>query len=330
MKLLLTGANGFVGSHILDRLVRSGRDVTILLRKTSDTRFIRGHLPHVRVVYGSLHAQESLRQALEGVDVVIHCAGKTKAVRKQEYHAVNVEGTQNVVNACNAFSRSIRQLVFISSLAASGPGTVGLPASEDAPPRPVSEYGKSKLLAEKCIRRTSRVPYTILRPAAVYGPRDRDFYLAFRMARWGFAPLINGGSQDLSLIYVADVAAGVLKSVGREQSLGNTYHLAHPVPLAQKEFLLRIAEVMGVKAVQFFVPAFGLYPVCLLNHLAAALTGKPGILNLDKIAEYAARGWVCTTQRAAEGLDFVAGTSLQEGLRRALDWYEKEGWLPGR
>jgi nucleoside-diphosphate-sugar epimerase len=328
VNLLLTGANGFVGSHILDELLRLGHRVTVLLRQSSDTRHIRDQLPQVTVRRGSLEDADSLRQALQGVEVVVHCAGKTKAIHGREYYAVNVGGTACVVEACNGFSGSLRQLVLISSLAASGPGTVQAPAREDGSPRPVSHYGRSKWLGEKLVRRRSRVPYTILRPAAVYGPRDRDFYLVFKMVGSGIVPLINGGMQPLSFVYAGDVAEAVGRAVGRDSALGRTYHVAHPVPCTQRDFALSIAGVMGVEPARFYVPSFALYPVCLVDQAVSAITGTPSILNLDKIAEYTAPGWVCSTDLAAAELDFVAGTSLEEGLRRTLDWYGSQGWLP--
>ncbi|MCK4374949.1 MAG: NAD-dependent epimerase/dehydratase family protein [Candidatus Brocadiae bacterium] len=327
MRVLLTGANGFIGSHILDRLVESGSEVAILLRRTGDTRFIEARLPRVDIRYGSLDSTESLREAFRDAEVIIHCAGKTKAVRKKDYYAVNAEGARRVVEACNALSDSVAQLILISSLAVSGPGSVESPAREDAPPRPVSTYGKSKMLGEQYVRRQSRVPYTILRPSAVYGPRDRDFYLAFRMARRKLLPLIGGGRQALSLIYAADVAEGVLRSIGNSASHGNTYHLAHAVPWTQRALLAKMAEAMGTRPLRFGVPAAVLYPACLLRDLWSRVTGRPSILTLEKVPEYRAPGWVCATDRAAEDLGFVAGTSLDEGIKLTLKWYTEQRWL---
>ncbi|MHC4591092.1 MAG: NAD-dependent epimerase/dehydratase family protein [Planctomycetota bacterium] len=326
MRVLLTGANGFIGSHLLDRLVESGSDVAILLRRTSDTSFIEGHLACVDVRYGSLESADSLREACRDANVVIHCAAKTKAVRTREYYEVNAHGTRNVVAACNA-SDSVEQLILVSSLAVSGPGTPESPASEEAEPQPVSHYGKSKALAERHVRQDSRVPYTILRPAAVYGPRDGDIYLAFKTIQRGLMPLIGGGRQPLSLICVGDVVEGVLKSIGRASALGGTYHLAHPVPLTQRAFLGEVAQAMGAKPLRIAVPTAALYPLCLVRDLWSRITSKPSIMNLQKVSECRAPGWVCSTARAAQDLDFVAATSLEQGVRLTLKWYRENGWL---
>jgi len=327
VKVLLTGANGFVGSHILDHLVEGGHQVVALLRRTSDSRFIQENLPHVEVRYGSLESLESLCEAVRGADLVIHCAAKTKAVRWKEYYQVNGEGTRNLVAACNTCVASVRQLILVSSLAVSGPGTLGCPAREEAPPRPVSVYGKSKLLGEHYVRSESRVHFTILRPAAVYGPRDRDLYLPFGAIRRGVAPLLAGGRYPLSLIYVADVAQAVLMAMGRVRGFGGTYHLAHPVPWTQRAFLAAIAEAMGARPWRLPLPVPTLYPICAVSELWSRLTSRPSIVNLQKIPEYCAPGWVCDTARAAEDLGFVAATPLGDGIRLTLRWYEDNGWL---
>jgi len=327
VRVLLTGANGFIGSHILQELVRDGFEAAVLLRTTSDTRFIEGELSRVRVHYGELMSRASLREAVQDAEVLIHCAGKTRALRPSDYYAVNDVGTRNLVAACNRHGRALKQLVVVSSLAASGPGTLGSPATEQGRPRPVSAYGRSKLLGERRVRARCRVPYTILRPAAVYGPRDRDFHLAFQTVRRGVAPLVNGGRQRFSLVYVGDVVQGVMSVLGRPEAYGKTYHLAHPRPWSQREFLLLAARMMHIRPVSFFLPQVALYPVYLGQELVARLTCRPSIMNLQRLPEYGVPGWVCSTERAARELGFVAATPLPIGLRRTLDWYMQKGWL---
>jgi nucleoside-diphosphate-sugar epimerase len=326
VRVLLTGANGFIGSHVLDGLLESGAEATILLRTTSDTRFVERRLPAVQVQYGDVQAPGALREACRGAQVVIHCAGKTKALRKRDYFAVNADGTRNLVEACNA-AGSVEQLVLISSLAVSGPGLPADPAREEEPPRPVSVYGRSKALGERHVRDLCRVPYTILRPAAVYGPRDGDLLLAFKMVKRGIMPLIGGGRQPVSLVYVGDVVEGVLRSIGAAAGIGGTYHLAHPVPWTQRALLATIAEAIGVEPRRIVVPAAVLYPLCLVRWIWSRIAARPSIMSLEKIPEYAAPGWACATDRAARDLGFVARVGLEEGVRRTLSWYEGEGWL---
>jgi len=335
MKVLLTGANGFVGSHILDQLCAAERpgsavtplSVRVLLRKTSRTRFIEARLPEVEARYGTLADADSVREAMRGVDCVIHCAGKTKAVRAAEYDAVNLEGTRNVVSAVNAEQATVKHLVHISSLAANRPAGADAPARETDAPQPVSEYGRSKLRAEEAVRRSCEAPYTILRPAAVYGPRDRDFLPVFKAVRWGLMPLIGGGRLPLSLVYAGDVAAAALRCLGDPAAHGKTYHLAAPEPCTTQDFLREIAAAMNVRALRLPIPFALLYPVCIAQELLARVTGKPNILSRQKLAEMKAVGWVCSVELIRRDLQFTAATTLREGIARTIAWYKQNGWL---
>jgi nucleoside-diphosphate-sugar epimerase len=183
------------------------------------------------------------------------------------------------------------------------------------------------MLAERWVRRGLRAPHVILRPAAVYGPRDVDFYTLFKVVRWGLMPLIDGGRQPISLVYVRDAARAVRRALESVAAQGNIYHIAHSEPRSQRQFLECIAGVMGVDPLRLRVPHVALYPVCLLQEAGARLTGRASIVNLQKIPEYAAPGWVASTAAAAEELGFVAGTDLAEGVHLTYEWYAGHGWL---
>jgi len=327
MKVLLTGASGFVGSHILDQLCAAGHPVRVLLRKTSRTQFIEDRLPGVEVRYGSLTDPVAMFEAVRGADCVIHCAGKTKAVRAAEYDEVNLEGTRNVVRAVNAEKGTVKHLVHISSLAANHPAGADAPALETDAPRPVSDYGRSKLRAEELVRETCEAPFTILRPAAVYGPGDADFLPVFKAVRRHLMPLIGGGRMQLSLVYVGDVAAAALRCLGNSPAYGKTYHVASPEPCATRDLLREIAAVMNVRTVPIFIPLALLYPAALARELLARATGKPNILSRQKLKEMKAPGWVCSTDLIRRDLGFTADTRLRDGIARTITWYEQNGWL---
>ena len=327
MKVFLTGANGFVGSHILEILLEMKAEPVLLLRSTSDTRFIAGSLSGVQIHHGSLDDPDILQTAMRGVDAVIHCAGKTKALKVVEYDTVNCHGTQNVVTAANSHRNTIKHLVHISSLAVSGPGDLKRPARESAPPRPVSAYGRSKQRGEEAVVNKSRVPWTILRPAAVYGPRDTDFFHMFRLMKKRILPLIGGGKRSLSLVYVRDVARSVQRCLGQKEAIGKIYHVAADPPTSDEVLSQEIAGQMGVRPLRLIVPAFALYPLCLIQEALSKLTGRPNILNRQKVAELLAYGWVCTTDQILHDLEFTAETSLEEGVRQTLAWYRDRGWV---
>jgi len=327
MKVFLTGASGFVGSHVLDALIAGRHEVSILIRRTSNTRFISRHLPVVRVHYGSLGDVEMLKEVLPGIEAVIHCAGKIKALHSSDFYRVNQTGTRNVVMASNACRESVRHLVHISSLAVSGPGVPGCPAEETGEPRPVSIYGRSKWLGETEIRQHCRVPWTILRPAAVYGPRDTEFLPVFRKVKQRLMPLLSGAERFLNVIYGPDVASAVLCCLQQEESRGKTFHVASEPPCTDEEFMEEIASQLKVNPVRLRIPRLGLTLAAMIQEILSRATGRPSMLSRQKVPELLAPGWVCSTQGMRNQLGFTAPTSLREGVGRTLEWYRREGWL---
>jgi nucleoside-diphosphate-sugar epimerase len=327
MNIFLTGASGFVGSHVLDSLRAGHHEVTILLQRTSNTRFISRHVPEVTVLYGSLDDVPLLTTAMRGVEAVIHCAGKTKALHSSDFYRVNQAGTGNVVLAANACRESVRHLVYISSLAVSGPGVLGGPAEETAEPRPVSVYGQSKWLGEVEVRQHCIVPWTILRPAAVYGPRDIEFLALFQKVKRRVMPLVSGAKRSLNMVYGPDVAAAVLCSLMHERGAGGTYHVAAEPPCTDEEFLEEIAAQLRSRPLRLPIPRSVLYLTCVMQELLSRVTGRPNILSRQKLPELLAPGWVCSTDRIRQDLGFTAPTSLKEGVGLTLEWYRREGWL---
>lgn len=327
MKVFLTGASGFVGSHVLDSLRAGHHEVSILLQRTSNTRFISRHVPEVTVHYGSLEDFEVLKEAMSGIEAVIHCAGKIKALHSADFYRVNQAGTCNIVMAANACRESVRHLVYISSLAVSGPGVLGSPAEETGEPRPVSVYGQSKWLGELEVRQHCLVPWTILRPAAVYGPRDTEFLAVFQKVKRRVMPLVSGAKRALNMVYGPDVAAAVLCSLMHERSAGGTYHVAAEPPCTDEEFMQEIAGQLQCRPLRLPIPRSALYLACVVQESMSRVTGRPNILSRQKLPELLAPGWVCTTDRIRNDLGFTAPTSLREGVTHTLDWYRREGWV---
>lgn len=327
MKVFLTGASGFVGSHVLDLLCAGGHEVSILLQRTSNTRFISRHLARVSVHFGSLDDVCLLTKAMAGAEAVIHCAGRTKALRTSEFYRVNQAGTRNIVTAANASRGSLRRLVYISSQAVSGPAGPSRPAEETGDPRPVSVYGRSKWLGETELRLHCRVPWTILRPASVYGPRDTEFLSIFQKVKQRLMPLVSGARRPISMIYAPDVAAAVLCCLLQERGAGETYHVAAEPPCTDEEFMKEIAAHLQVRPIRLRIPSSGVYLVCTIQEILSRAMGRPSMLSRQKLPELLAKGWVCSTGRIRHDLGFTAPTSLGEGVRRTIEWYRREGWL---
>jgi nucleoside-diphosphate-sugar epimerase len=327
MKVLLTGANGFVGSQILQTLCGRGIPTVVLLRPTSQRHLIAHCLHRAGVRLGSMSDPASLRGALEEVTHVIHCAGITKALHPGDFEEVNALGTRHLVAAANERGETLRRLILISSLAAHGPALTQNPAREDDPPAPVSTYGRSKLAAELAVKEGLQADYVILRPPAVYGPGDADFLRLFRTIRRHIRPRFNGGRQPLSLLYVRDLAEATLTCLEHPAASRQTYHVAHPDVVTATALGLEITRQMGVRAWTVPLPNAALWPVCLLQEGIARLTGKPAILSRDRYRELSAPGWVCDSTRLRVQTGFVSPTPVSEGIALTAAWYRQHGWL---
>ncbi len=326
MKILLTGANGFVGSHILDHLRGAGADVRLLLRERSDPSFIQPHLAACEVVRGGLDSDEVLDRAVAGVTHVVHCAGATKALRRDGLYAANQLGTRHLVQAVNR-TGTCRRFILLSSLAVSGPGTGRNPAREDQPPRPVSEYGRSKLAAEQEAAAVAPAELVILRLAAVYGPRDREFLRLFRAAARGMAPLFGGGRQELSLAFAPDVAEVIWRALTAPRPAGPVVHVAGPEPVTAAGLAGAVAQALGRRTLRLGLPGWLLPLGCGWAAGWARLTKRATILAHGKHRELTAPGWVADVSRLRAWLGEVCGTPLAEGLARTVRWYREAGWL---
>jgi nucleoside-diphosphate-sugar epimerase len=329
VKVLLTGANGFVGSHLLDALVAQSIPVAVLLRPTASLRLIQSQLPRAEIHWGSIIDPVSLPPALQDVTHVVHCAGLTKSVRRSQFHEVNQGGTRHLLEAVHAHQPALQQLILISSLAASHPATSSSPASEEDPSQPVTEYGRSKLAGETEIKTHCRVPYTILRPAAVYGPRDADFLHLFRAVQSRVAPHFGGGRQELSLVFAPDLAGATLAALNSTRAIGKTINVAAPGFISARQLTVEIARQLGVRPFTPTLPAVSLFPVCAACTAWSRITGRPHILSLEKYAELTAPGWVCRVDQLQATLGFTCPTSIETGIARTIEWYRTNGLLQG-
>ena len=298
----------------------------VLLRSTAKTSFLDAHLPLVEVRRGSVTDPPSLSKAMAGITHVVHCAGLTKALSSSEFDAVNHLGARNVVEAVNAQGAGIQRLLHISSLAVAGPATAQAPATEEAPAHPVSDYGRSKLAGELEVRERSRVPFTILRPPAVYGPRDTAFLSMFKAVKNHLLPRPNR-NQALSLVYVKDLAEAVLACLDRPETAGKTYFVASPEVVTSRGLAEDVSTQMKRWTVPIPIPGPVLWVLCLLQEMLAQLSRRPSMLNLQKYAELCAPGWVCDASKLQREIGFQCRTRLNSGLRETLDWYLCQGWL---
>jgi nucleoside-diphosphate-sugar epimerase len=325
LKVLLTGASGFVGGHVLESLQQNSFPTAVLLRDPSKTESLKNRFPATEIRQGSVEHPSSLSTALEGITHVIHCAGRTKAVRVSEYYQTNQLGTRNLLEVVNR-SGQVQRFVHISSLAVTGPATAEQPAQEDQPALPVSDYGKSKLAAEIEVRDHCRAEFTIIRPPAVYGPRDTGFLSMFKAIQRHILPR-PGTAQCLSIVYAKDLAEGIVKCLTEPVAVGKTYFVASPEIITARKMAEEIAGLMNTWTLPLPLPAPLLYAVCLWQQLLSQVTNRASLLNLQKYAELSAPGWVCSSAKLLAETGYACSTRLGEGLRQTLDWYRREHWV---
>jgi nucleoside-diphosphate-sugar epimerase len=321
----LTGATGFVGSHVAEALSRAGIRVRALIRKTSDARRIREF--GVECIECALTDQTGLARAVEGTAAVIHLAGLTRARTDEEYHRTNVAATEALVRAVVGAEDRPHRFVFLSSLAAVGPSYGGRPVRPEDEPRPLTAYGRSKQAGEAaCLGVAADVEVVVLRAPAVYGPRDRDLYQFFRLAARGFLPMPTGPARPLQLVHVEDLADAVLRAATVPGATG-IMHIAEDRAHAWEEIARMVARAVGRRARIVKIPAALISRVAAWSEWWAGITGAATIFNRDKARELLAPGWLCETEHARMQLGFVARVPLAEGLERTAIWYRNEGWL---
>lgn len=321
MKALVTGATGFIGSHLAEELVKKGYGVTCLVRKTSSHKWIEGL--KADILYGDCEDSDSLTQIPPDLDYVFHVAGLTKARRDEEFFCVNVTGTENLVKAVAAKSPGLKRFVHLSSLSAAGPSRDGSPLTEASEPKPVSSYGRSKLESEGVImRHRNALPVTIIRPPAVYGPRDRDFFVLFNMIKKGFYPY--WGKCYYSLLYVDDLVRGVIMAAEGRDAEGGTFFLSDGRVYSNEDIVNEIASVFDTKVMKLRIP---LPVLSVLVNVGEKLSKGATIINKDKLKELSYFHWTCDSSKAGKDFRFVPKVSIKEGIKWTADWYRIHQWL---
>ncbi|MFH0883747.1 MAG: NAD-dependent epimerase/dehydratase family protein [bacterium] len=325
--VLITGANGFVGSHIVDALLREGYEVRAAVRATSDLTWLQEK--SVVKVEAPLNDAEALRKAADGVDYVLHNAGVTSQPHRSLYYLHNTEGTKTLFNAVVEVAPKLSRFLYVSSQAAGGSTLGSRPRIENDIPAPKTDYGRSKLLAEEwLLRNRNRLPVTIIRPPSVYGPRDKAFLPLFKMIERGVAPLIGRGSE-LNLIHVQDLARQVLMQMTHPKAVGEIFHAAPFPPVTHAQLNEVIAQVLGTKARSIELPTALLrYGYPLLYPLLETIGQAP--FRSDKLPDVLAPRWIISGEKAKERLGFEGKIPLHAGMGQTVEWYRWKKWLTTR
>ena len=325
MQALVTGGTGFIGIHLVAALIVRGWRVRCLVRATSNRQPLAAH--PVDYVVGHLQDDAALHRAVRDANVVFHLAGATKARTPAEYDQVNVEGTQHLLAACATAGTSLRSFVYVSSIAAAGPGDSLTPVTEDMPPRPVGPYGESKRRAEAVVLRAgASIPVVVLRPSAIYGPYDADFLDLFRAVKRGWLPCIGHQELYIDLCHVSDLVQGLIDAATCPDTYGNVFFLggAHHT---WRDIGREIARQMDKRVRELRLPRSLVLSAAALADTWARLSGRPSLLSRANLLERLQPFWLFDSSKARHTFGYAPRMSLTPGVAQTLHWYRKAGWL---
>ncbi|MEI7703837.1 MAG: NAD-dependent epimerase/dehydratase family protein [Deltaproteobacteria bacterium] len=328
MRWLVTGATGFIGTTLVERLVARGDEVRALVRDPGRAGELRKL--GARLVKGDVGQAETLAGAVPDVDVVVHLAGLVKAVTRDELFAVNAEGTRSLAKAAARSGRT--KFVLVSSLAAAGPSTPGRPRVESDRPAPVSSYGQSKLAAEEALRsHVHELEAAVIRPPIVYGPRDKEFLPSlFRLAKMGIVAKSGLADKRYSLIHVddlVDLILGVAERGSRLTDAGSAgiYFGSDGVEYTWEALAHGAMAALGRRGAVVPVPEFMTWLAAGASSAVARVTGRPAILSLDKMMEIREAAWTCSPDKAQRELGWKARVDFTTGMKESARWFRDRG-----
>jgi nucleoside-diphosphate-sugar epimerase len=326
MRVLVTGGSGFLGSHVVEQLARAGHSVRALVRRSSNRKFL-STLSGVELAEGSVEDRARVDEAVKGVDAIVHAAGLVKARGQAEFWATNVEGTKNLLDAAKAHAPGLQRFVFVSSLEVSGPAEGGAPVDVDQE-RPMSTYGRSKLEAERLVKAAkTELPVTILRPTAVYGPRDNEMVEVFRSVSRGVLPITGDGTAKLTFVYGPDCAAACIRAIEARVPSGSVYFVSDGHVYVWREALLDVERALGTRAfVRVGLPFAVIDAVAVGVETYGRIRNKAVMLTREK-AKVVRESWVCGIEATTRDLGWKPEIMWREGTKLTADWYRRERWI---
>jgi len=320
---VVTGASGFVGSHLVDELLLRGARVRAIVRGSSSRRWLKGK--PVELADAALDDPTALADAVSGADWIIHAAGKIRARNAAEFHEANVLGTERLLRAADG--SALRRFLFISSQAAAGPSIEGRAVTEEQRPHPVSAYGESKLRAEQLVLMAAdRIPVTVIRPPAVYGPRDTAILKAFLAGKRHLEPVLRRRGR-FSIVHVSDLATAAYAALTEESAAGQLFFACEPDVTDYAELGAAIRGALRTWTVRVTIPQWALMGIAAVAEGWARAAGRAPLLSREKLREIAAGDWICSSRKIRERLGWRPRIGLQEGIQATADWYREAGWL---
>jgi len=325
-RVMITGASGFLGFHIIEAALAMGLEVYVAVRKSSDTSHLKQF--DIKYTYPDLNSISNLKNEIEknNYRYIIHAAGITKASSQEAYNKVNAKLTYNIGKAAAMAAVELKKFVFVSSLAAVGPlqNASGI-LTESVPPMPVTAYGKSKLLAEEQLNELP-LPLTIIRPTAIYGPREKDILILFKSINKGWEPYIGRAPQQLSFVYAKDVAEVIINALFSKYD-HTTYNVSDGAVYNRYQLANYAKRVLQKKTTIMHLPLGIIKAMAFVLEKLYGLAHKVPALNRGKINELTAANWNCSIEKVAAELGFKPAYNLESGIRETLDWYKNNNWI---
>ncbi len=326
MKALVTGSTGFIGSHLVEALASRGYEVSCLVRSNSDLSYFKNL--DVKLFTGDITDRESLVEPVRTADYIFHIGGITKASAESAYYKVNADGSRILYETCAAHNPGIKKIVHLSSLAAAGPAHEERPRIESDAHRPVTHYGKSKLEGEAyALQYSKSLPVTIIRPPAVYGPREKDIFFYFQLIHAHLRPILGWKKKYLSLIYVKDLISAIILAAESPRSTGQIYYVDDGRIYSWQELSGGIQKAVGKRALPIFVPEWMITIVAWIAEAESLFTKRTPLLSREKIVELKQRSWATSSEKIRSELGFRPMYDLEKGCYETAAWYRENGWL---
>jgi nucleoside-diphosphate-sugar epimerase len=332
MRILVSGASGFIGSGLVEALTRKGYEVSALMRQSASSQYLKD-LQFTRIT-GDLRDMDSLKRACVGVDMVIHLAGLTSAKNREEFFKFNAQGTKNIAAAASE-SPSVKRFVYVSSLAAAGPSVGLAPKTETDPDHPVSFYGESKLRGELYLEELKgKLPYIVIRPPMVYGPRDKNIFLFFKSIQKNWMPILPSksttGHKYYSSIHVDDLIQSLVLSASAPEALfktGEKFFVSDGNIYTYERIMGIIATELKVKPIRLKIPASVVGAISKAGTILGKIMQKDLPINDDKLHELLPDYWICSSQKAFDQLGLKPKYTMDTGIPQTAAWYKVHGWL---
>ena len=323
---VVTGANGFVGSHLVDLLIKKNFTVRCIVRESSNLKWLEGK--DIELFKCGLFDKKGLEVALKDSEFIYHVAGVVKSKTKEGYYKGNVETTRNLLEIAVKNKNSLKRFLVVSSQTVSGPSLDEKPVTEETECKPLTTYAKSKLEEEKlALSYKDLLPVTICRAPAVYGERDTEIFIYFQNFAKRLTTSIGFDKKLVSLVHAEDLVEGLYLAAVSEKSIGEIYFISSEKYYSWEEIHKITSKVLNKKALKIIVPHFIVYTIAAIAQFFSIFSSKAATLNLEKAKDLVQHAWICDTSKAMNDLGYRQKISLEEGIKRTCEWYKQMKWI---